>query len=570
MNVPSQRKVLILGLDGATFDVMRPLLQQGKLPHIASLMQGGVHGKLISTVLHHSAPAWTSFATGKNPGKHGIIGFTKIQNHSHKLTLVNGSMNKARTLWEHLGNHGRKVIVINVPMTYPPKAVNGFMVSGLDTPSTKANFTYPAHLREEILNVAPDYKINLHLGGYLHTDSRRLQGLNIISSSIKARTKVVLHLMNSYPWDFFVVRYNSPDNAQHQYWSFMDQSHPEHKATSSPVLKNAIASTYQLLDDVVGQVLQHIDRSNTTVIIMSDHGAGPRTGKSIYINEWLRHLGLLSKTGKDGQHNISRLIVDMAYVLKGRALAFLLRTLSPEVKSALMKLMPFAAGNTATYLRFSGIDWSKTKAFVGEVEGIRINLQREFPCGNVTNEDYQELRQFIIDEAMKLKDPETGRTIFRGVYKREDIFHGECVQDFPDIILKPHDEYSISPRFFGRGAKPRDSFLARDEHWRKISGSHREHGIFIINGPDCRSDIETDPVDILDIFPTVLYQMMVPMPDDLDGRIALPVFKEHFLQTYPPQFETTAKQDGGKSLATYDDEEEAKLVDHLKGLGYIE
>ncbi len=152
MNSIQKRKVFILGLDGATFDLIDPFIKEGELPNLASIIQEGVRAKLNSTILSHSPPAWTSFATGKNPGKHGILGFTKMSSDSYELKLVYGSHNKAKTLWETLSEKGKKVIVMNIPMTYPPKPVNGLLVSGLDAPSTSSQFTYPPELREEILS----------------------------------------------------------------------------------------------------------------------------------------------------------------------------------------------------------------------------------------------------------------------------------------------------------------------------------------------------------------------------------------------------------------------------------
>lgn len=569
MESPRKKRVFVLGLDGATFDIIKPLIDEGALPNLAAVMKQGAHAKLNSTILHHSPPAWTTFATGKNPGKHGILGFTRMSPHSYKLDLVYGAHNRAKTMWEVLGETGKKVIVMNIPMTYPPKAVNGILLSGLDTPSTDVQFTHPPDLREEILRVAPDYKINLHLGGYLHNDRRRIKALDIMRSAIRARTKVVLHLMGKYPWDFFTVRFNSPDNVQHQFWSYMDKEHPEHNPDSPEILKNAIKSIYEELDDTVYRICQNIDETNTTLMIMSDHGAGPRLGKSIFVNEWLRNQGYVSKVGEESGNGLTRFVDDMMFTLKGKVLSFLLQTIPPEVKGRLMKLVPFAASKTATYLRFSSINWSKTKAFAGEVEGIRINVKGEYPHGTVDRHDYEKVRTSIIEGFKRLKDPETGQCVFKGVFRREEIFQGAGVEDFADIILKPEDKYYISPKFFRRGDKIPDGFLKKDSHWRKISGSHRQYGIFIVKGADCNHDVQLDPAEIMDIFPTVLYQMGLPIPDDLDGRVVTGAFRPEFVEANPVRFEKMQRYKQDEEEGIYTDEDTSKLIDSLKGLGYM-
>jgi len=159
-----ERKVFCVGLDGATFDLIRPWVAAGELPHLEKIMQGGVWGELESVIPPISAPAWTSFMTGKNPGKHGIFGFTKQKRGSYEERFVNRQLIKSETLWKGLGDSGKKVIVVNVPITYPPEEVNGCLVSGMDAPSTKSPYAYPPELREKINRVTGGkYRIHLHL-----------------------------------------------------------------------------------------------------------------------------------------------------------------------------------------------------------------------------------------------------------------------------------------------------------------------------------------------------------------------------------------------------------------------
>jgi predicted AlkP superfamily phosphohydrolase/phosphomutase len=561
-------KVFILGLDGATFDIMLPLAERGELPNLAALMKDGVRAPLNSTVFHHSPPAWTSFATGKNPGKHGILGFTRIMPGTYELALVNGVDNESRTLWEVLGDYSKRVIVNNIPMTYPPKVVNGLLMAGLDTPSLSSPFTYPPELKEEILRVAPGYKINLHLGGYLTSDRRRIQALGMMSGCIQSRTKVLEYLMAKYPWDFVAVRFNSPDNVQHQYWKFMDSSHPEHEPRAPEALQGAIHSIYRELDGIVGR-LRAAAGPEATFMVMSDHGAGPRSGKSVYLNEWLRSQGLLARVGGKQKGGLRRLVDDTLHAVKGKTISLLLQTLPPQAKNAILKLVPQAAGKTATYLRFSGIDWSNTKAFVGEVEGVRINLAGRYPQGSVSEAEYEPLRDRIISEAAKLTDPETGEKVFKIVCRGEEVHWGPWVKDFPDIVILPREIYNMSPRFF-RGGEAHNGFVTKDQHWRKISGSHRQHGVFIMAGPDCRQGVELPMLEILDIFPTTLYRLGLPVPDDVDGRVATAAFEPEFVAANPVKIaaSTAAGQGGRRDI--YDEDDESKLIDSLRGLGYID
>ena len=211
---------------------------------------------------------------------------------NYKLELVCGSGNKAKTIWEVLSEKKKKVIVIGIPMTYPPKPVNGILISGMDAPTVNASSVYPPQMAEGILKISPDYKTRLYLKGYLHNDKKRIKALNLITNSINATAKLVHHLMNNNQWDFFVVRFSSPDNVQHHYWSYFDKNHSKHNPKSPFILKDAINSIYRQLDRIIGELYKNINKDDTTFIIMSDHGAGPLADRAVFLNEWLRKNGL--------------------------------------------------------------------------------------------------------------------------------------------------------------------------------------------------------------------------------------------------------------------------------------
>lgn len=573
-NNNGKRKVFILGIDGATFDVIKPLIKKGELANFRKLIDSGTHGTLWSTIPTVSAPAWTSFATGKNCGKHSIIGFTKRdKNNGYKIKYLMGNDNKSLTLWEVLSRKDKSVVVINVPMTYPPKKVNGILVSGSDAVTTNASFTYPASFKEEIFKVSSDYRINLILGGYLSDDKRRHKALDMILSSIDARQKLVLHLMDNSPWDLFVVKFNNPDTVQHHFWKYADSTHPYHDPSCDDRLKNSVSTVYKKLDNVLGDIMNKLDE-DTTLIVMSDHGSGQRINKAIYLNEWLRTLGLLSKKDKGKRGGLFSL-ADIFYNFIEKVLSVLLKNVPPTIKGKIKKRLPGAVSRATSYFKLAGIDWDNTKAFVGEVESIRINLKDEFPNGQVSRgKEYDELREKIIREIMELKDPETGERVIEKAYKREELYNGPCVHEFPDIILVPKDnKYDISWKFF-RGKKVArigDSFVVKQGHWRGTSGMHRPNGIFLMKGKDVKSGAEITNASIMDVFPTVMYQMGFPVPDDIDGKVLIDAFKGEVLKANPVKYEKTLDSGtGDEDTQVYSEEEARKVKEFLQELGYIE
>lgn len=571
-------KVFVLGLDGATFDVIRPMTARGTLPTFAELLEKGGHGTLPSTIPALSPPAWTSFATGKNPGKHGIIGFAKMLLHNYKLELVCGLDTKVRTLWELLSEHGKRVIVVNVPMTYPPKPVNGLLVSGLDTPGLHADFTFPPQLKEELLGVAEDYSINLHLGGYLQTDKRRHQALKMILSSIDARQKVVKYLMQKYPWDFFVVRFNNPDIVQHHFWKYMDPNHPDFSAESAEDFKQAIYTVYQKLDRVAADILKRLD-DGTTLVVLSDHGAGPRINKAIYINEWLQSQGYLSLANESTQtRQPLQASVRAFYQYLHKLMVMLLSFAHPRLKGFLKRLLPYSFSQMSLFFKFSeglsAIHWAKTVAFLAEEDSIRIHLKTRYPEGIVEPEAYEALRDELIGKLATLRDPETGEPLFDKILKREEIYRGPYSQQMPDIFLVTKDSrYDVSGKCFRnqQQAKFGHAFVCKQTNWSGANGRHRPDGIFLINGPHCQPKIELKDLSLTDILPTILFAMGLPIPRDVDGRVLTEAFTEDFLQQntirYTGVESALAVSDG---VEVYSDRERAQVLAHLKGLGYIE
>jgi predicted AlkP superfamily phosphohydrolase/phosphomutase len=566
-------RVFVLGLDGATFDVIRPLIARGALPTFARLMEKGAWGSLASTIPPVSPPAWTTFATGKNPGKHGIIGFTQLRCEDYTVKLVCGLDNRAKTLWNVVGEHGRRVVVVNVPMTYPPQPVNGLLVSGLDTPGLHAGFTYPPELKEEILTVAPDYSINLHLGGYLRTDARRREALRMILDSVDARFKVVTHLMRTRPWDLFVVRFNNPDIVQHHFWKYMDPNHPEHSPETPAEFRSAIATVYERLDRVAADILANLDE-DTVLIVLSDHGAGPRINRSIHINEWLRGQGYLRLAADARAHRARPALRRSLHT----PLAALLTVAHPALKRSLKRLFPRTFSRLSLLLKYSGglsgIDWPATVAFAAEEDSVRINLKGQYPRGVVEPDAYEALRDELVARLSRLTDPDTGERLFERVLKREEAYAGAQAERLPDLLLVTNGcQYDVSTRFLGhRIPAAGNPCVYRQPAWSGANGRHRPNGILFMTGPGCRPQRELTNPSLVDVLPTVLFAMGLPIPSDADGRVLTEAFTDAHLGQHAVRYDAAPPGEAGRTGPdhVYSDDEQAALVAHLQELGYIQ
>lgn len=543
-----KERVLVIGLDGATFDLIIPWMRQGMLPNLAEVIKNGSWSVLKSTVPTNSACAWASFMTGQNPGKHGVFDFVMAKpNYYDKEFVVNSSHVDGTTLWEILSKNGLKVGVINVPLTYPPRRVNGFLISGFLTPPSSGVFTYPPDLMERI----KDYKIDVSFGeSFFIPRYTTVDYYDFLSDQFdvtRKRTTIALRLMDDYDWDFFIVMFKGTDNIQHFFWHILDPKSPRPNPKEVERFGDLILEYYRSLDKAIGEILRKMD-GNTTLIIMSDHGFAPIPTRDFNVNFWLSEIGLLEyKMG----------ILDIA-----------LRWFSAYVgkfvaTNAFLKLFR----HVATYLFKKGekgirssrfIDWTKTQAYQF-CQGIRINLQGREPNGIVEPQKYEELRDSIIEQLSRFTDSETDRTIVKKVYKREAIYSGPYIERAPDIVIEFEEGYKFSWVTQNRLVTPSPK--------RRITGDHHIKGIFMACGPRIREGYESSEARIIDIAPTILQLLGVPIPSDLDGRVLRRIFKDEstLVERRIKHKEVSAKREN------YDlsDEEKEVIKRRLIALGYI-
>jgi predicted AlkP superfamily phosphohydrolase/phosphomutase len=267
----SKPRVLVIGLDGATWDLVKPWVQSGYLPQMARLTEEGSGGNLESTVPPVSPAAWSSFMTGKNPGKHGVFDFTVRDFRGYGMRLAQRTPEPS--LWALLSNQGRSVCVVNVPQTYPPEPVQGYLVTGLGTPSERV-FTHPAELSQRLRRQG--YQINTEVDLQRDGAERFVEDVQQVAERV---TETSLGLMERLDWDLSVVVLRLTDEVAHFFWHWMDTEHPAHQPADD-LHRLAILRCYQKADELIGKLLEAVEDAETTVLIMSDHGFGRYTGMS--------------------------------------------------------------------------------------------------------------------------------------------------------------------------------------------------------------------------------------------------------------------------------------------------
>lgn len=500
-------KLLIIGIDGATWDKLEPWIKQGALPTLEKLCKNGVTGKLECTIPPLTPPGWTSAFTGTNPGKHNIFDFLK--NDGYEKKLVTSRDRKARAIWQILDD--KKHIVINVPQTYPPEKINGIMISGMGTPDLKSNFTYPLELKEQITSMG--YMLDYE--DLLDYNNNKDIYVNSIKEMIIKRTNVATHLMKNYDWDVFTLVYVATDRIQHFFWKYMDPKNPAYNNPESKKYRNAIFDTYKQLDKSIENVLNGVDE-NVTTLIFSDHGFGP-IYHDVYLNNYFKELGLLD-TKHDNKSSILQkigftqdTIVNIGSYLGKLGFSNLVRLVYAKTKKQLYLNMG---------MRY--IDWSKTTACFSSLSGqsIRLNLKGREPDGTVEQKDYDKTIELIIKKLHELEDPATNEKIVDKVYRREDVYSGPYVKHADDLIVKMKSGYVLQENFGEKLVMPSKQGPA------DRSGDHQINGIFMINGKSIKINSKIKNARIIDLAPTLLHMFCVPIPRDMDGCVLTEIFRE--------------------------------------------
>jgi predicted AlkP superfamily phosphohydrolase/phosphomutase len=568
-------RVIVVGLDSATFDLIIPWAEEGKLPTFSELLEKGACGPLESVKPPLSAQAWSTVLTGKNPGKHGIFGFKHPSKTDGQLPHVTSMSIRAKTILELLSELGKGVISVNVPMTYPPYAVNGILVSGMGSPGTGSNFTYPAEFKDELMRVTRGrYSVDLHWAGYLNDQNRMARAVIDLMEMVDSRIEATRYMMHTRPWDFFMVVFMAIDQIQHYFWKTMDPHHPAYKPELERRFKNPILRVYQKLDAFLGWLLGVIDE-DTTLLVISDHGAGPFLHKTIYVNEWLRRKGLLSlrdadkRRGSAIKRSVRRLWRDAIEACWRQ----LFRRLDSKQKDFLVRLLPRVRQRVAAFIALPDVDPHLTQCYVAEnLNTIRINVKNPGGNGGVVEpgKPYEALRDYLIREIESFVDPETGERLINKVYRREEIYRGPYVEEAPDLLIEPVNyAYEISKRVL---ENDREGLTGNTGTWKGISGSHRQHGILMAYGRNiARTRVMN--AELADIAPTILHLLGVSIPDEMDGEVLEEVFLSEWCARNPVRI---SRQSTGKDVTTppldeiYSHDEAERINEQLRNLGYID
>jgi predicted AlkP superfamily phosphohydrolase/phosphomutase len=529
-------RVMVIGWDGATFDIVRPLIAQGRMPVLARFMVQGASGRLESTIPAVTPVAWTTMTTGCNPGKHGIFDGHQLDPVSGRVRFASAAMRKVPPIWSLLSGAGKRTAVLNVPVTYPPDRVNGVLIPGMFAPPGAPDAIYPADFGR-----AFEKRFGRHADSPPKFDDP-LRYLHSLLTGVEHRCAMVEHLLDREPWDFLFAVFMETDRVQHFFWKYRDPAHPRHAE-----LGDAIERVYQALDTALGRIMDTAG-SGVTFALVSDHGAGPlHTG--VFLNRWLMDNGLLALTEP---------VETMMRPERRSALGSLAR--KAAVRLGLTDRVR-AADDLNNRFR-SAIDWDATLAYSdGMGGGIHFNHARLDAAGR------DELTFAIHNGLLDLKGP-NGDAVITAVARREDVYAGPEVPGAPDLLVECAPGYQVyAPHEFllhGAG-DPASLFVSHP--W---CGRHERYGLFLLHGPGVRPGADFDECAMIDVTPTLLALMHGPIPAYMDGTpvaraLAVPVPDP---ATSPAAHGAPAGDPHAGDNAP-DKDQDAAMKQQLKDLGYM-
>jgi predicted AlkP superfamily phosphohydrolase/phosphomutase len=555
-------KVFVLGLDGATWNILDPLVQAGELPHLARLIEQGVSGTLHSVFPPLSPVAWTGVMTGKNSGKHGIFEFLEHGHHPLKGRVNSSRAIKTELVWEIAGRHGKTTVAGGVPMSYPPRPAPGFYLGDFLSPANASDFVSDPAIFAELEQAIGPYR---PWSTAVHDGGREAEVLAELTGFLEHHLKAVRFLMDRCGWDLFMFDLMATDRAQHELWHVWEPRHRATRGRDLSALRAGFIEFWRTLDRGLGAIEAALP-PETALILMSDHGFGPiewyvnfnvwllergdiALNRSFYVKQkqwfyrcgvtpewfynWMVHWGL-------GDQRVSR--------FRGKQASLLER---------------FAE---SVFLSRRHIDWSRTRAYAqGNFGQIFLNLRGRQPQGCVAPEDARPLLDDLKAGLLAIPHPETGEPLVERVYERDELYSGPYAHLAPDltVVLRDWRYRTIGLHDFTTNRLIAPAFGP--------TGDHRMEGVLIAAGPPFRLGASPEKANLLDLAPTVLHLLGVPVPADMDGRVLTEILDPALVPT--PALATisneTISTDGEPIPAVYTEEEDQAIQQRLADLGYL-
>jgi predicted AlkP superfamily phosphohydrolase/phosphomutase len=522
---------LIIGWDGAPFDLVQEFINDGAVPTLERITEMGYFGPLDTVPYVMSPCAWSTFLTGKNAGKHGVYDFyaNDFREGQYFREPIEADARKEPELWKLLNAQDQSAGIINVPVTYPADELDEYMVAGVLSPGTDdERFTYPPDLLDGFDGL-DEYLIDLDVG----KRDNKTNFIDRVHEMVEARTELILQCIEEVEdVDVLLAVFTSPDRLAHYYYHFQDESHPYRETETEETLKQyrtVMRDLFELLDEKLGLIIERFEEQydeEVNVSVISDHGMDSLE-EMFFVNQWLAEEGYLVFNNQHQEIDAEELPTEKQYV-------------------------------------FGQVDWEQTTAYsIGKAGDIYLNLDGREPQGTVPQSEYERVRSEIAEDLRNLTHPKTGDSVVKSVTPREHHFEGPYTEIAPDLLV------SLDNGYFSLGYLFEERMFMRNDRTDTpfVSGIEDGPGILCQTGPSFASRDDHVEAGLIDYIPTLLQALDLELPSDVDGRVV----EELVDETRRGSDVATLSEEAEKSASGTNESTDGvadSVEDRLEDLGY--
>lgn len=539
-------RLVILGLDGATWTVFDPMRRRGLMPNLDALLNRSAHGILRSTIPPVTSAAWTTMQTGCGPARHGVFDHRYYDAEAGRMKVNHSGRVRVPTFWHLLSHAGRSVVSLNLPATYPPLPVRGVVVSGMDAPHLDAALSGAPKFARRLRAEVPDYTLRYYWKRPPQTLEELQENAKGTAESFLGRAKGGLLADEVVPdWSALMVQFQNLDPFQHRAWRYLNV---DETGIDAPPWNDAAGLVLRGLDDAIGLLCELADRRGAHVLAVSDHGFGPCLGR-VHVNRILIDAGIASVP----KHASTKVLRRASQGIDQLRLWARKRN-DPQARAATFDQ------SVAAQFPF---DWKRTLAFAPHQDTaamVYINsTSRQKGAPLTTPRQIDEARDAAAEALSAVMHPETGRPLFPKVIATSQEYGLDpAAEGYPDLIALPDDPYWVRTKL-----QPGTAWVEPDPN---LPGTHRPEGIVALAGPEITPG-RILRADLRDIAPTILSLFDLPIPAHMEG-LPLPCLPEPV--PYRPDPPAPILRGPHQPQFEYTPEEQAIIEQRLADLGYLE
>ncbi len=540
----TNERLMLIGLDGATWTVLDPMRKRGLMPNLDALLARSAHGSLTSTIPPMTSAAWTTMMTGCGPVRHGVFDHRYFDIGAGRMRVNHSGRIRVPTFWSLLSGAGHTVVSLNVPVTYPPLPVRGLMVSGIDAPHLDAALSASGEFGRRLRAEVPEYNIR----GLWKRPPRDLAEMTenaratIELSLSRVKAANLADAMNP-DWSALMVQFQNLDPFQHRAWRYLNV---DETGIDDPAMNAAAGEVFRGFDQAIGGLCELAERRGAGVMVMSDHGFGPCQGR-IHANRILIDAGVAALPGVVGKlRRRVRQGIDHFRTLRAKRN-------DPKARSATFE------HSIRAQLQF---DWKKTLAFVPHQDTAAMvylnSTDRRAGAPLSTPRQIDDALQATISAMAEARHPETGVALFPQVISVAKAYGVDPAREnYPDLIALPEENHWVRCK------------LAAGTGWvepdNTLPGTHRPEGIIAVSGREVTPG-RIDGAHLNDVMPSILKWFRLPIPGHVEGKPFACLADFPSIRQDSPSRPIAGPHRSGFE---YSDEEQRLIEQRLADLGYL-